>query len=430
MPKSASINAIDIGSSKITTIIVAPSQDEDRLNVIGIASVPSRGIRKSQVVDIEEAINAITDSVEAAERMAGFSINSAFVSVSGEHISSQNSKGVVAVGNPEGEIVEDDIHRVIEAARAVSLPSSREIIHVIPRDFTVDSQAGVRDPLGMTGVRLEAEAHIITGSTAVMRNLNKCVSEVGINIQGMVFSGLASAEAVLSDTEKELGVVLVDIGGGTTSITIFIEGALSHSAVIPVGAQNITNDLAIGLRVSLDSAEKIKQHLTQLESQPAPTVPGLTDKKDKRNDDIDISRLSLREDLHSVSKKTLIDGIIRPRLNEIFSLVGDEIKRSGFAGSTPAGVVITGGGADTVEVSSSCKRTLQLPTRLGHPKGLSGLIDEIGSPSYATGVGLILYAANQPLASASSPSLDRFIKNVPGKDIVGKATDFFKSLLP
>ncbi len=426
MAKTPLLTGIDIGSSKITTIITAASEDQTRLNVVGVASSESRGIRKSQVVDIEEAISAITKSVEAAERMAGYSVSDAFVSVSGDHIQSQNSKGVVAVGNPEHEIVPDDVYRVIEAARAISLPSSREILHVLPREFIVDSQSGVRDPLGMTGVRLEAEAHIVTGSSAVIRNLSKCIAEIGVTVNGLVFSGLASAESTLSDTEKELGVVLIDIGGGTTSIAVYIEGALSHSAVIPVGAKNITNDLAIGLRISLDSAEKIKQHLTELDLQKEKP----SDEPPKKPDELNLARLGLKEDVKTTSKKTLVEGIIRPRLNEIFSMVGDELKKSGFASSTPAGVVITGGGAQTVEVISSCKRTLQLPARIGDPHGLSGLIDEIGSPAFATATGLILYGRAQHASSPAGKMSFPMFKNIPGKGLVNKGLGWIKTLLP
>lgn len=425
MAKAPLVAGIDIGSSKITTIITSLSEDQSRVNVVGVASVESRGIRKSQVVDIEEAIEAITKSVESAERMAGYSISDAYVSVSGDHIQSQNSKGVVAVGNPEGEIVQDDVYRVIEAARAVSLPSSREILHVLPREFVVDSQTGVRDPLGMTGVRLEAEAHIVTGSSAVLRNLTKCIAEIGVNVNGLVFSGLASAEATLSDTEKELGVVLIDIGGGTTSIAVYIEGSLSHSAVIPVGAKNITNDLAIGLRISLDSAEKIKQHLTELERQKPKE-----DSDPKKHDELNLARLGLKEEIKQTSKKTLVEGIIRPRLNEIFAMVGEQLKKSGFANTTPAGVVITGGGAETVEVLSSAKRVLQLPARIGSPKGLTGLIDEIGSPAFSTATGLILYARSQNAATPSSKLSFPMLKNLPGKGLVNKGMGWIKSLLP
>ena len=251
------LSGIDIGSSKITTLITA--MKEDRLpHVIGVSTVESKGIRKGQVVDIEEAIQAISPSLEAAERMAGSSISNAFITIGGSHIASQNSHGIVAVADPDKEITASDVSRVIDAAKAVSIPSTRQIIHVLPRGFIVDGQDGIADPVGMTGVRLEVDLHLITGSTTAIKNIEKCVQELGVAIQGIVFGGFASAFTVLSDTEKELGVVLIDIGGGTTDIAILVEGALAYSSVIPIGAKNITRDLASGLRISLESAEKIK----------------------------------------------------------------------------------------------------------------------------------------------------------------------------
>ena len=255
MAKNKIIAAIDMGSSKVATLVAqVREEDTSRLHVVGAASAVSRGIRKGQIVNIEEAVASIEESVEAAERMAGYNISKAWVSIGGAHIGSLNSQGVVAVAQPQGEVTSQDVQRVIEAAQAVSLPTSAEIIHVIPRSYTVDGQDGVKDPVGMTGVRLEVETHIVTGSTTALKNLAKCVGEVGCDVEGMVFSGLASAGAVLSDTEKELGVILIDICGGTTDIAIFVEGALSYSSVLPVGAKNVTNDLAIGLRVSLEGA--------------------------------------------------------------------------------------------------------------------------------------------------------------------------------
>ena len=229
---------------------------------MGVSSIPSRGIKKGVVVDIDEAVDCIATSLEAAERMAGYAVSSALVSVDGNHISSQNSHGVVAVHDHDGEIDHEDVARVTDAARAISLPSSREIIHVLPRGFIVDSQDGVKDPIGMSGIRLEVETNIITGATSVIRNLTKCVQQVGLNIDELVFGGLASAQAVLSDTEKELGCALVDIGGGTTKIVVFLGGSPSYVNVIPVGGQHITNDLAIGLRTHLETAEKIKLKLS------------------------------------------------------------------------------------------------------------------------------------------------------------------------
>lgn len=421
--------AIDVGTDKITTIIASENPEEKKINVMGVAATASKGIRKSQIVDIDEAIESITESVEAAERMAGYSITHALVSAGGAHISSQNSKGVVAVADPEGEITDEDVERVIEAARAVSLPSGREIIHVVPRNFTVDSQEGIKDPIGMSGVRLEAEAHLITGSQTAMKNLAKCVNELGIDVPNMVFNGLAAAESVLTETEKELGVVLVDIGAGTTSLVVFLESNLSYSSVIPIGARNITNDLAIGLRVSSESAEKIKKYL--LKKVKTKSKKGTN--KDRNGDELDLEKLALKEELKKVSKKTLIEGIIRPRLNEIFTMIGIELKRSGLAGQTPAGLVLCGGGASTVGIVDSAKRTLSMPTRVGVPKGLSGLVEEIQTPEYAVASGLILYSVNKApkvRGKLSIPGIDSVMNRLPGKGIASKLLEVAKSFLP
>jgi cell division protein FtsA len=392
--------------------------------------VPARGIRKGQIIDIEEAVMAITESLEAAERMAGYSVNSAFVTVGGTHIECQNSKGVVAVSEPQGETSIDDVNRVIEAARAISLPSSREIIHVIPRHFTVDSQSGIHDPIGMTGVRLEVETHIITGATTAIRNLAKCIQEVSVDVAGIVFSGVAASHAALSETEKELGVILVDLGGGTTDICMYIEGSLAHSAVLPVGARNITNDLAIGLRVSLDSAERIKLVL----SQPPKTAiqpddeGNLSDKSKKKEDDLlDLTELKLAEELKNVSKKTLIEGIMKPRLKEILTMIKIEIQKSQLAGLTPAGVVLTGGGAHTNGILELAKQELAMPVRIGIPSGATGLIEEISGPSNAATLGLIFFAAS---AETESESRLPLVGRGEIKGLFGKGMEWVKSLLP
>ncbi len=335
MARDKVITAIDVGSSKITTII-ATALKEEKLSVIGVSTVGSKGLKKGQIVDIDATVSAISESVDAAERMAGVSIGSAFVSVGGAHIASQNSKGVVAVSEPEGEISPADVARVVEAAKAVSIPSSREILHVLPRDFIVDGQGGIKDPLGMTGIRLEVETQIVTGATTAIRNSGKCINEVGVDIEGVVFSGLASATAVLSETEKELGVVLIDIGAGTTDVAIWVDGALSYSCVLPVGARNVTNDIAVGLRVSLESAEKIKLFLSQKEKPKfgLPIDEEPAQKPVKSSDELDLSSLNLPEDVRKISRKTLVEGIIKPRLLEIFTFVGMEIQKSGFGGMT------------------------------------------------------------------------------------------------
>lgn len=432
MARDKIITAIDIGSSKVTTII-ASYLGQERISVIGVSTTASLGLRKGQVVDIDEAVRSISESVEAAERMAGISVGSAVVSIGGAHIQSQNSKGVVAVSQPEGEITAHDVTRVVEAAQAVSLPSSREILHVLPRDFAVDSQAGIKDPVGMTGVRLEVDTQIVTGSTTAIRNLAKCVGEVGIDIESVIFSGLASSRSVLSDTEKELGVVLVDIGAGTTDVAIWVDGALSYSSVLPVGARNVTNDIAVGLRVSLESAEKIKLLLSE---KPHPVSV-------KPSDELDLSFLELPEDVNKISRKTLVEGIIKPRLLEIFTFVGLEIAKSGFGTMTPAGVVVTGGGAQTVGILESARGRLAMPCRVGNPSftTLTGLIDELTTPQFATAVGLVIYGAQEGyLAKMASkgpsiflPKFDFFAKmatKLPVGKIAGKMGKIFKSFLP
>lgn len=437
MAKDRVIVGIDIGSSKVCTLI-STATPEGGVNIIGAATTESQGIRKSQVVDIEEAIEGITKSVEAAERMAGYSVSSVFVSVGGAHIFCENSHGVVAVAEPEGEITYEDVQRVIEAARAISLPAAREIIHVLPRFFIVDSQGGIKDPIGMTGVRLEVETHIISGAATTMKNLVKCISEIGIDVEGLVFSGLASSEAVLSETEKELGVLLVDIGGGTTSLSAFVEGSLAHSAVIPLGARNITADLAIGLRVSLESAEKIKLFLSE---SPKKMVKAKGDEekqkkeekeqKEKKDDEIDLAPLQLHEELRTVSRKTLTEGIIRPRLNEIFSYVENEIKKAELAGLTPAGVVLTGGGAQTAGIVEAGKRSLAMPVRVGAPKGLTGLIDEVKTPDFATSCGLLFYGAKQEKVGRVRGLRARLpFGGEKLKGLAGKIVNLIKSLIP
>jgi cell division protein FtsA len=432
MARDNIISSIDIGTSKITTL-VASVDDEGVAHILGVSTVPSRGLRKGQVVNIDEATTAISGSIDAAERMSGSSVGRAVISIGGNHIASLNSHGVVAVADPEKEITESDVKRVIDAAKAVSLPSSREILHVLPRGYIVDGQEGIVDPISMTGVRLEVDTHLVTGGATAIRNLYKCVEELGVEVLSLAFSGYASSFACLSDTEKELGVVLVDIGGGTTDVAIFVEGALSYSSVIPVGAINISKDLAAGLRVSLESAEKIKLFLGQTPKQPV--VPeNLEEKNRRRNlqlDDLDISTLMLTEEIRSVSQKTLVEGIIKPRLNEIFTMVGLEIKRSGFGGMTPSGVVITGGGAMTVGAVDSARKHLVMPVRIGSPLHITGLIDEILTPAFVTSVGLLLYGvSDREEESESRFGSFKKMGSFQIRGLAGKVVDLVKSLLP
>jgi cell division protein FtsA len=426
------IVGIDVGTYKIVTVIAKIT--ENIINVLGASEVKSLGIRKGQVVDIDEAVSAINSSLEAAERMAGYSANRVLVSLGGSQIECQNSRGVVAVSNPEAEISGSDLGRVIDAAKAISIPSTREIIHVLPRSFIVDGQEGIKDPVGMSGTRLEVDTHIVTANSVSIRNLEKAFSEVGVDIDSFAFSGYASSLAVLSDTERELGVVLVDIGAGTTDISIYVEGAVAYSSVLAIGSRHVTNDLAIGLRLSIESAEKIKLFLSQdpaKRSMKTFDASGEEKEAGRPSDEIDLSSLNLQEDIKKVSQKTLTDGIIKPRLNEICAMIGLEIKKSGFGGQTPAGIVLTGGGALTVGIKESARRTLAMPVRIGLPSNVKGIIDEVQHPAFSTAIGLIEYGSHNISTRTTS---SKFSLPVPSgfaaSKVFKKVVNLIKSFIP
>jgi cell division protein FtsA len=421
--KKQLICAVDIGTSKVATVVALFDKEQDKVpKIIGFSISPSLGIKKGLVIDIEKATEAIEKSIEKAEKMAGYKIDKAFVSVGGPHISSLNSHGLVAITNPNQEINEGDVVRVIEAAQAVSLSSTRQIIEVVPCDFTVDGQGGIKNPVGMTGVRLEVDTHIITASQTNIKNIQRCLSDLGIEIEGFVFSGLSSAEAVLTDTEKELGVVLVDIGGGKTDLCLYSEGSLLHSSSLPIGGKHVTNDIAVGLRVSLDSAEKIKIYLSK-------KMNNLSMKK--KISEIDLSELKLQEDVENISIKTLIDEIINPRLEEIFKLIYEEIEKSGLIKSIPSGLVLTGGGALTVGIMDVAKKVIGLPVRVGVPEKVGGLVDEILDPSYATTIGLILVGKNKiQKESFELKSFRRIWRDFSTGFSIEKLKNFFKQFIP
>ena len=420
MNKPRIIAAIDIGSSKIATLVGQVVTDattgETSVNIVGASQTESKGIKKGQIVDIEEAVEATITSIEAAERMAGYNLDTAYVAIGGAHIHSQNSHGVVAVSDQNGEITVNDVDRAIEAASAVSLPVSREVIFVVPREFIVDGESGIKDAIGMSGIRLEVDTHIVSAASSALKNTKKAIGEVGVKIEEMVFSGIASAEAVLTPTEKELGCVLIDIGGGTTSIAAYVDGAIAYSGVIPIGAKNVTNDLAIGLRVSLETAEKIKIALSKEKS-----------KMGDEGDELDLASLNITE-IKKISKKTLTEGIIRPRLNEIFSMVKIELEREGIANRIPSGAIVTGGGAETAGVVDSAKRMLSIPVRKGLPKGITGLIDDVITPSFSTCVGLLLYGS-KAFPNENLTSFSKKIK-LPSAGVFGKLVESIKNLLP
>ncbi len=417
------IAGIDIGSSKIACIVAQLSPDDPMPRIMGFSSVESKGVRRGQIVDINQVADSVEQAVEQAERMAGSKITSAFVAVGGPHIESINSQGVVAVSQPEVEISDEDIHRVIDAAKAISLSSTREVIEVAPREYIVDGQSGIRNPHGMSGVRLEVQTHIITASMINLKNLDRVLSDLGVAVSGYVFSGLSSSLATLSDTEKELGVVLCDIGGGKTDMAVYVEGALAYSGSFPVGARHITNDIAVGLRVSLDSAEKIKLFLSNTSE--------LKHVKDKK-DEIDISSLRLPEGLTSFSYKTVVDGIMRPRVEEMCDYILEKLEKSELINSVPSGLVITGGGALSSGMLDSVKRVIGLPARIGVPQYVTGLIDEITHPQCASVVGLVVYGkdANVSEQRMNFKDFDKILRNVSMKGSVHKVKELFKSFMP
>lgn len=438
------ITAIDIGSTKISTII-ASVEEAQPPSVIGVATSPSQGLKKGVIVNIDDAINSIASSLEAAERMAGLTVSSVYISINGKHITSLNNKGVVAVA--QEEISTEDVFRSIESARTVSIPPSREILHVIPREFIVDAQGDIKDPIGMTGTRLEVNAHIISATSSALHNLVKCVQQLGLKVDDIVFTGWAASSSVLTPTEKELGIMCLDIGGGTTSITTFVEDAITYSSSVPFGGVNITSDLAIGLRVSLEEAEKIKLNAEELmkaipdydeESQATRKRKALLlgekendqetkGKEIKKKDLIDVSSLEVKG-VKTISRK-LFNEIVEARLSEIFDIVIRQVEQSGNDTRLPAGIVITGGSALVPGIASTAKKVFGVPARIAHPKGLGGLVDEISSPAFAVGHGLIIYGSTEEgFDSGSTRTTGKISKKNSGSG--NKLVNFLKNLLP
>lgn len=436
MTRNRIITAIDVGTDKCVTLIASIEEPKNTIRVMGVSAVHSRGMKKSQIIDLEKVLETITESLDGAERMAGVEVKSAFVSISGTHVSSQNSKGVVAVASPNKEISSLDVSRVIEAARAISLSSEKEIIHVIPKDFKVDTQEGIKDPIGMTGVRLESEAHIITGLSTSLKNMEKCILDLGIQVDGFIFSGLASASVILSETEKELGVAVVDIGAGSTSLCVYVDGSLEYSASLPVGARHITQDIALGCKVSLDSAEKIKIALSKEAFRPLTPIAGESKQEfTKRKLKADKLKLSdfeqTTDNLESFSKKEIVERIMLPRMQEIFSLVGERLKSENLLPLIPAGVVIAGGGAQTTKIAEVAKRELNLSARIGKPIELQGLTNDITKPEFATSIGL-LYLGKKQEGAGTNPGFDfgSIFKSFSLGSLPSKIGSFFKSLMP
>ncbi len=385
------IVGIDVGTTKVCTI-VAQVADTGRINILGVGLTPSKGIDKGVVVNIDDAVNAIAASVEKAERLSGYRIGTAFVGVAGRTISSLNSRGVVAVQRPDQEITRSDVARAVEAAQAVAIPTQREIIHVIPRAYVLDGHEGIRDPIGMSGFRLEVETHIVTGEVMAIQNLIKSVQKAGVEIDDLVLQPLAAGEAVLTADDKNRGVMLVDIGGATTDVAIFVQGGVWHTSVIPVGGNHFTNDIVYVLHTPHNTAEylKLKYGSAIVGEQPA---------DDDASDLVDAETLTVGEK-QQISRH-LLSEIIHARGEQVIELIYNEIKRSGYEGMLPAGIVLTGGAAQLNGFDEQVREMLGMPVRVGVPRDLSGLADSLDSPSYATGVGLLQWGARHGLSNFS-----------------------------
>ncbi|PIZ73601.1 cell division protein FtsA [Candidatus Peregrinibacteria bacterium CG_4_10_14_0_2_um_filter_43_11] len=410
MPKEQIIASLDIGSSKIRTVIALLEEEKKMPNIIGVGVAPSTGMRKGNVIDVDEAISNISAALEDAERMSGAPIHHVFVGISGQHIESFDSKGVIAISHAGSEIIEDDINRVLEAAQAVNMPSNRRILRIIPKSFSIDDQRNIKNPVGMIGVRLEVDAHIITGQGTIIKNIEKAVHQAGVDIDDIVPASLVAAEAVLSRRQKELGVVVIDIGAGSTSVSVFEEGTTLFTTSLPVGGESVTNDVAIGLRTSIDTAEKIKIEY-------GTTAPDEVSDRET----IDLSIIS-KIDNQKVSKKHLAE-IIQARYHEIFVMAKDELRSIGRDGMLPAGAILTGAGVKMPGCLDLAREVLGLPVQIGFPTEVEGVVDKIDDPAYATAIGLVVWGAKYEGRSYGFSGLDV-------KKFLGGVKGWFKNLLP
>lgn len=376
-PDKSMIVGLDIGTSKVVAIVGEIGEDGG-IEIVGFGSHPSRGMKKGVVVNIESTVQSIQRAVEEAELMAGCQIHSVYAGIAGSHIRSMNSHGIVAI--KDKEVTPADVDRVIDAARAVAIPADQKILHILPQEFIIDHQEGIREPVGMSGVRLEAKVHLVTGAVSAAQNIVKCVRRCGLEVDDVILEQLASSQAVLTEDEKELGVCLIDIGGGTTDVAIFTNGAIRHTSVIPIAGDQVTNDIAVVLRTSTEHAEEIKvKHacaLRQIASQ---------------DENIEVPSVGERAP-RKLSRQTLA-GVVEPRYEELFSLVANDIRRAGLENHIPAGIVLTGGSAKMEGVLELAEEVFHLPVRLGVPDFVSGMTDVVRNPIHATGVGLLLFGS-------------------------------------
>ncbi|GGE33863.1 cell division protein FtsA [Halopseudomonas oceani] len=395
------IVGLDIGTSKVVALVGEIGADGE-LEIVGIGSHPSRGLKKGVVVNIESTVQSIQRAIEEAELMAGCQIHSVYAGIAGNHIRSLNSNGIVAIR--DREVVQADIERVLDAGQAVAIPADQKVLHILPQEYVIDNQEGVREPLGMSGVRLEAKVHLVTCALNAVQNIEKCIRRCGLEVEDVILEQLASSYAVLTEDEKELGVCLVDIGGGTTDIAIFTEGAIRHTAVIPIAGDQVTNDIAMALRTPTQYAEEIKiRYACALAKLAGPEetikVPSVGERPPR-----DLSRQALAE-------------VVEPRYDELFTLIQAELRRSGFEDMIPAGIVMTGGTAKMEGAIELAEEIFHMPVRLGMPQEFKGLTDVVRNPIYATGVGLLHYGmkhhgdhSSQPSDSNKTPVLERVKK--------------------
>ena len=403
--------ALDVGTSKVVALVGEVTRDGS-INIIGKGIVPSNGVRKGVVINIEQTVTSIKAAVAVAERLSGLQLEAAFVGVGGGHVESLNSKGAVAVSGPQREVSREDVERATEVARAVSIPSNREVLHVLPRDFTVDGQEGVKDPQGMSAVRLEVETHIVHGSATALQNLTKCVRQSGVRVDELVIASLASGEAVLSPTERELGVAIADIGAGTTDLALYLEGSPFHTSVLALGGINVTNDVAIGLKTNLVAAEQLKLRYGTAD-------PSLIDP------DEEVPVELVGEGQSRTAKRVDVAAIIEARMRELFEKLGEAMAAGGHGQRLPAGLVLTGGGSLLTGCAELGREVLGIPVRVATPAGVGGLTDGLMTPAQATSIGLLLWAAR--VVTAHEPQ--RY-ESAPANGSMGRVRDWFKTLFP
>ena len=411
MEREAVLVAVDVGTSKVVALIGEATHD-GVVTIIGKGAPTASGLKKGVVINIDQTVTSIRSAREQAERLSGYRVESAIVAVGGNHVESQNSRGAVAVSGPRREVTHEDVERATEVARAVTIPSNREVLHVLPRGFVVDGQEGVKDPLGMSAVRLEVETHIVHASATAVQNLTKCIQRADIRIDELVAASLASADAVLTETERELGAAVADFGAGTIDLALLLDGSPIHTAVLPLGGNNVTNDVAIGLKTSLAAAEELKiRHGT---ADPASV---------ETDEQVEVETIG--DDAGRTASRLELARVIEARMREVFEKIGDEIARAGYAGLLPAGLVLTGGAAQLAGSAALGREVLQMPVRIAGPSGVGGLTDHLLTPAYSTSMGLLLWGARsvrgyEPLRYESAPA----------RSAVGRMREWVRGLFP